>query len=347
MIESLKFWRLRANVLLLFALVPLRPTFGQPHCTFDEERTRRTQTGHFSIGSLTASLTLPTVVLQSAPPTVFLEVHDDDASELRQELFVEFSGEKVRLENGAALHLTHRAGERLQFTLITEDGQPLCSWQPRFLTGWRQGRPRQGPEAFSPVEAWFFRKTGDPITLWVGGGDSRQFTIDGQPAMVLSYTPWEVILRDPRPMAGLRTVVSNGYDIELRFVDIEVQFSKPSANGSATLTVRVPHLDLLGRPRCFPPYTSESTCPLMWLFNFSGDTVKIRCGKTASPSGEDADESRLIRVTGDKIRDGALVVSCPVRFRKPEPAKIYVTLFEGPPVKRAPLHLPFGLSLPR
>jgi hypothetical protein len=310
--------------------------------------------GVLSIGSVTASLTLPTEVLQSHPPTVYLEIRGDGVSELRQELFMEFSGGKVPLANGAVLQLAHGAGERLQFTLITREGQLLCSWQPSFRRGWREGAPPDGPEAFSHVEAWHFRKTGDPIVLLAGADESREFAIDGRPAMVLSRTPWEVILRDPQPMAGRRTIESKGYAIELRFIDVEMSFSKPSSDGRATLTIQAPKLDLWGRrlrPRR-PPLlrASEYTLPTMWLHNFSRDTVNVLCGKTywPNPRGTDDDEVRQIRVTEDKIRNGVFLVTCPVRFRKRGLANIDVVLFEAPPFKRAPLfNHPFGLPFPR
>lgn len=332
------------GALKLFLLVSTiwAPVFGQPHCTVNEDRTWWTQTARFSVDFLNARLTLPTIVFQSTPPTVFLEVQGD-APELQQQLFLEFLGAKVPVENGAALPLEYRFGERLQFTLITGDGQPLCSWQPSFRSGWRQGSPPSKPETFSDVESWTFRNTGEPIALWVGGNVSRKFTIGGLPAMVLSYARWQVILRDPRPAAGLRIVASNGFAVQLRFIDVEVKLSKPSANGHATLVVRVPHLDLWGRRLCSIPFTSESTCPLLRLFNFSTDAMSIGCGKSvgASPSGEGNIEYKVIQVTRRKIRDGALVVSCPVRFRTPQPAKIDVELFESPPIKRAHFHIPF------
>ena len=38
--------------------------------------------------------------------------------------------EAVRLRDGAALHVAHRKGERLTFSVATLDGKELCSWQP-------------------------------------------------------------------------------------------------------------------------------------------------------------------------------------------------------------------------
>jgi hypothetical protein len=50
MIESLKF-RCSANMLLLIAaMAPLHPAFGQLQCTVHEERRWRTQTAYFPLG---------------------------------------------------------------------------------------------------------------------------------------------------------------------------------------------------------------------------------------------------------------------------------------------------------
>ena len=54
---------------------------------------------------------------------------------------------------------------------------------------------------------------------------------------------WETCCCGPR--AGRRSVASKGYEIELRFIEVETRFSKPSSTGRATLTVRVPKIDFM------------------------------------------------------------------------------------------------------
>jgi hypothetical protein len=191
---------------LFLAAAFVAPAFGQPHCTVQEERHWRTLTAHFSIGSVTANVTLPTIVFRSNPPTVFLEVSGDGTSGFRMET----GGVNVPLRNGAALRPAPKVGERILFTLTSGNGQPLCTWQPLFPRGWRSGKAPQRTDAFSRVDAGFLRKLGDPIALWVAAGDAREFAIEGLPAMVLARGASEVILRDPRPRAGRRSVASKG-----------------------------------------------------------------------------------------------------------------------------------------
>jgi hypothetical protein len=320
---------------LFLAAAFLASAFGQPHCTVQEERHWRTLTAHFSIGSVTANVTLPTIVFRSDPPTVFLEVSGDGASDFRMET----GGVNVPLRNGAALRPAPKVGERVLFTLTSGNGQLLCSWQPLFPRGWRPGRAPQRTDAFSRVDAGFLRKLGDPIALWVADDDAREFAIEGLPAMVLARGASEVILRDPRPRAGRRSVASKGYEIELRFIEVETRFSKPSSNGRATLSVRVPKIDLWGR-HLWPLHSWEtegSTRATMTLLNYSGDTVSLLCGDAhvSTPLGMEADEYRQARITRNKIRDGEFLDTCSVRFKKQGTADIDITFYETPPYHRS------------
>jgi hypothetical protein len=311
---------------------------AQTACVIQEERRWRTLTAHFSVGSLKATITLPTAIVSPESLTAFLEVSRDSSGppESAGEVFMEAEGQRVPVRNGAAFHLTCRAGERLRFTLSAADGQTLCSWQPSLRR--RQGRQPEHAASFSRVDSWFFRKTGEPIALWVGVDESRQFTIDGAPAMVLARTPWEVILRDPQPAVGQRTVASDGNTIALRFIDIETSFSAPSSDGRATLAVRVPSFELWGR-WFWPPFwkVEESTTPIMWLFNFKPDVVQLICGQKPA-SGRldlDNDEVRQIRITGHEVRGGGFDFTCPIRYRKQAEPGIEVVFFEP-----SPIHLP-------
>ena len=323
-------WLMKCHALFLAAAF-LTPVFCQPHCTIQEERRWRTLAAHFSLGPVTASVTLPAIVFRSDPPIVFLEVTGEGASGFRMGT----GGVTVPLEDGAALHPSPKAGERVIFTLSTADGQTLCSWQPAFWRGWSTGPPPQRPEAFSRVDAGFLRKVGDPIALWVAAADGREFAIAGVPAMVLARGGSEVILRDPRPMAGRRTVESKGYQIELRFIEVEMRFSKPSSNGRATLTVRVPKIDLWGGHLfALHPWEMEgSTLADLTLANYSGDTVSLLCKGVHGSNllGTDADDYRQLRITRNKIRDGDFQDTCSVRFKKPGAVDIDLLFYETPP----------------
>ena len=151
--------------------------------------------------------------------------------------------------------------------------------------------------------------------------------------MVLAQGPGQVILRDPAPMMGPRKVTSQRYSITLRFIDIEVRLSMPSSRGAATLTVRVPKLDLWGR-HLWPLHANalaDATAPFLSLVNSSPDSMKLLCGQIRPfRLGADFPEFREIRITQDQIRNGGFSASCPVRVRNQALAKVEAVLFEGP-----------------
>ena len=163
--------------------------------------------------------------------------------------------------------------------------------------------------------------------------------------MILARTSMEVILRDPRPTAGRRTVESKDEKIELRFMDVDMRISKPASNGRATLTMRVPELDLATH-RLWPinpPWpASDFSLPILFLINFNRHAVNLQCGRSFGSPLMEAEEFKSVRITGDNMRDGAFVFTCPVRFRKPAPANIDIEILEAPPfASRGHLPLPF------
>ena len=58
-----------------------------------------------------------------------------------------------------------------------------------------------------------------------------------------------------------------------------------------------------------------STLATMTLLNFGGDKVSLLCGDAhvSTPLGVDADEHRQVRITQNKIRDGAFLDTCSVQ----------------------------------
>lgn len=312
----------RAAALALMWCVAAR---AQTSCTVREERHWESQSGHFSVGTVHATVTLPTQIVTSHFPTVFLEVAGGDPAEL----FMEGGGVRVPLRHGAAMRLAPKAAERILFTLADGDGRVLCTWPPSFRHVGRQGLQRA--PVFSGVSAWFFRNVGDPIMLSIGTDESREFRIGGIPAMVLSWTPWEVILRDPEPTVGSRTVNSQDAQITLRFIDVRVEISKPSPRGKATLTVTVPKLDLWGT-RLWPLHPADnSTQPAFFIFNFHPEVLTLRCGYHHRVDDLDRDEGRLVRITEDHVHNGRFTYACPVTMHQQGKVEIDTSFEESRP----------------
>jgi len=317
---------------LLTAGIAQSALVGQ-QCTVQEEQRWWTVTGHFSLGELKVSLTMPAVVRRAT--TVYLEVPHNDAGRF-ENFFLDADGERVAITNGAALHLVPVSSRRFVFSFRSNDSRSLCTWSPSLRRQSPIGQSSEHADGFSRSDIYRFRKTGEPISLNIGGdlaNGPAAFQIGGIPAMVLCWNPVQVVLRDPAPEPGSRLVRSQRYSITLRFIDIESQLSKPSYKGVANFTVRVPKLNLWGRhlwpthPRALP----DATAPYLALANFNPDNMKLLCGKDrALRPGADFPQFREVRITQDMIRDGGVSISCKVYADTPDMRNLEVDVFEVP-----------------
>ena len=150
------------------------------------------------------------------------------------------------------------------------------------------------------------------------------------PAPVLARTPSLVILRDPQPATGLRTVgAPKGYGVTLRFVDVEWQLPQP---GRDVLGVKVVGLHDMDRPA------------KLVLVNYNRNALTLRCGKDETDSGAymGLDELRSIPITPDKVRDGEFAETCRVRLSGQGRVDIGAFISELPRLPRRP-----PSSLPR
>jgi hypothetical protein len=265
---------------------------------------------------------------------VFLEV----AGEFPPGLFLETARERAPLMDGAALHFMPSRGERGAFRLVSAAGETLCSWMPRFR--WMDGGPITRNRGFGEITFWVFRNLGEPIPLTFGGtlaASHADFTIGGVPAKVLSRQQDAVVLRDPSPTAGRRIVESAGESIPLRFIQLEMEFSKRPPKGNAALRIRVPKLELLtpqilarvGRTVFYKP-------PIVMLFNETRDIVELRCGYEPTNADHflvdlDLGQTRDIVIRPKMIRDGVFTAECPVQFRKEGPVRISAAVMEIAP----------------
>jgi hypothetical protein len=340
--RSLRF--VAVSALFLAAAWP-EPAFSQPSCTLQEERRLSTLTGRFSVGSMTVSLTLPRSLFGSDATTVYLEVAGGIATD-REDLlrdnpwldnpWLESGGTKVMIRNGAAIQLTPRVNERVVLSIASRDGQRLCAWTPTIRV--LAHSPPRREEGFRTERFDYtrihsgFRNAGDPILLEVGGklaNETSEFRIDGLPAMVLARTSWQVILRDPHPAAGMRTIESQVHSITLPFLVLQLELPNAPPNGRATLRIRVLGRNLLELPAL--PWGE------LMLVNFNRERLNVRCGK-AYRNESDWDESRFIPLTRD--RGGDFTAVCKVDLRQPGPVSMDGRFFERQRPRPLPSHIP-------
>jgi hypothetical protein len=297
---------------------------GQPGCTVQETQRIYTVTGRFSFGSSRLALTLPHVLYRADPSVVYMQL---SGSDFPRGLSLESGGEKVRIEDGAALHLSPQRNVRLSFSVMGKDGRALCAWATNVATAAgsppfvREGfRSRRHPDRTHDD----FRNAGDPIFLAVGGrlaSESGEFFVDGLPATVLARNACQVILQDPRPVPGMRTIESRGFSVTLPFVVVELKLAGAGSAGRATLEIRV-----LGRDRI-----AMRTLPVarLALFNFDPDKLKVLCGRPVNYG-----DPRIVALEWKK---DLLAASCKVRILKPGPASFDGEFMESGGFHRRPL----------
>ena len=208
----------------------------------------------------------------------------------------------------------------------------LCEWVTSVATA-KVDQPFVG-EGFDPRDGLsplvkypyrYFRNAGEPIVLHVGGRlakDGAQFTVDDVPATVLSRNGGQVILSDPHPSAGIRTIESRGSSIRVPFVEMRVQVL--SSNQSATAATL--EISILGRDRVDLP---EPQRRFLSLYNPAPGRLEIACGRQSKfrtdPGAVYLDQ-----------KDDKLTASCRIRLLKPGPIFIDALLIEREQAPQSP-----------
>lgn len=305
---------------ILTALCP-RQAFSEPRCSVEQEQFVGWVTGRFTVGTSTASLTLPRGIGATAYPMVLVvEVSSPEAGQPEEELVIRSGYETVRLRDGAALHLVHRRGERLIFSVATSDGLELCSWEPPVVFPKKEYRLRNDPWLTS-----LFHITGEPIGLIFQHAYSdgrREFRLDGVPARILMESPIQFLLRDPHPKAGVRTLQSEGKAIPLRFLDLEKRLL-PSSPDREVL-----ELTLRGLP------SGPLRLPRLLISNLNPQAARLACG--IWHTRREPSERVELLIPPSKVRDGSVTVNCEVRLLQPKPASLVdfvvfsITDFQSP-----------------
>jgi hypothetical protein len=293
-------------ILLLLALRPHHGS-GQSRCSVDERLQAATVTGRFSAGPVSVSLTLPRFARRSAPLVLFLET-SGPAGEGQEQLFLRVGGQSVAVRDGVPVHVVYRANERLVFTLATRDGRDLCSWEPTILFAKKK---YPDPRGLAEINERIFPVTGDPVYLLFGhefSDGNRAVRIGGVPAPVLAETPYEMIVRDPLPLAGIRTVESEGVIETLRFIDLNMRL-QPVSRGRDILHVHVSGMVLRHNGG-------------LYMFSFSPMPPKVACGKAHSFG--DRANAVSVGLRPGALRNGEFEVACEIKSGETADWKAFV-----------------------
>lgn len=296
------------TILLVLFLAPILAAQGI--CRVQSDLTWSTSSGKFTFDATIVTVTIPRFLERSQPLTVSLEV----AGPPQAGIFIESLGKRVAVTDGAVLALQPQHGVRIDFSLVNSDGSELCKWNP--LTDAPRGNPR-GPSGIPP---YYFR-VGDPLALRVPE-DAEEFRIGGVLAKVLARSPALVILRDPQPAIGSRTVSAKSYSTQLRFITIDKQLTKGRSQGRYVFGVRIRGLDKLGDH------------PGLGLINFTPDVAQLQCGIPGRHRDPDFEQGVLIPFHASDVHKGEFAAGCAVQVKKAGGIRIDAVVFDYHPGRR-------------
>jgi len=135
---------------------------------------------------------------------------------------------------------------------------------------------------------------------------TETFTVNYEDATVLARSERMVILRDPAPKPGWRSIQWNDGlqdrgSLNLRFVEVRIDSTEPS-RGTPSLNVTVRGLDGMGRGRM----------AVMYLQNLSKSEGRLRCGSRLRATETDREEARTLTILPEAIENGRFQTKCPV-----------------------------------
>jgi len=301
-------------------------------CSVREERFLRAITGHFSVGRFTADLTIAQYPRAEELLSVYVRRGaNSPAIEPAEELVISSEDNTVPFREGSVLHILPHAGKRLPSFEVSRRGTVLCSWRP----GTDVSRIKA---VFLPldrlrdIEQRMYRETGEPITLLIpGAGLSGEdvFLIGGAAMPVLSFSPSMIVLRDPDPHVGLRTIASRDFEISLRFFEVALRLS--NGRPKTRLMVKIAGLD-------------HPTRHLhLMLQNLDRGSTRLQCWKSGRNQwGRDAVEVRSLQLSPSDVHNGAVERACQVTILQEGSAlaDIRVVLLELTPSPRVKVPLP-------
>jgi hypothetical protein len=224
--------------------------------------------------------------------TIYLEV-----ANAQPDLLFQSGSQKIPVRDGASFSLDPEIDERPTFGITDRETKSLCSWQPSERV-WAYDPPVITPPAqrlhrlMREALPWFFI-AGDPLVLPVRSKNPRDFAIDGEPARVLARTTRHVILRDPKPSAGFRTVKAQRYETIVAMLEVQKQLS----GGGLQVKVTGPEVLTGGAA--------------ITIFNFNHAAAELRCG--AAIHHHDWPEAARLSLAGDD--KSVFTGTCPVKIR--------------------------------
>lgn len=252
---------------------------------------------------LIADVSIPNGLFSDIDLFVYVRVHvDGSQANAEPELVIGSGGESVPLRDRSLLRLSVNSGRRVSIFTATRNGDKLCTWQPSVRIA-KLGSFPSGAR-LRDIAEMMYRNVGDPILLTTGGETVRQddsFTIDGASMAVLSFSRYFVVLQDPEPRLGMRTIRWRGYQATLRFIAVRLQLSRNRSK--AKLIVTVSGLDNLTRDVGLA------------LLNFDRGTFRLRCWDTTrdlAGLGTDRPDMRHRIISRRQVHGGNWQGACSV-----------------------------------
>ncbi len=264
-------------------------------------------------------VTLPAGVVESDPLEVFVESQGPE-----RDLLIATGDEMVPLKNGTVLHPPTGRGKRKDFFIITAAGEMVCAWKPSI------GFAPLTPVAVSKASERA-RQIASRIVVYPVAGDpifierprslnkTETFTIGDLAATVLARSERMVILRDPGPKPGWRTIEWNGGSLNLRFAEVLFESTKRS-HEPPSLNVAAHGLEGIIRSRSV----------VMYVTNHSKLQGRLRCGRRVRGAETDREEARSFTIFPEMIENGSFQTNCPVDWvdRNKGPMSLDASFFE-------------------
>ncbi len=321
-----------ALFLILIAGVFVIPVFAAEPCPSREVRTWTSLINHYDLPEMTFALSFATAVDPAYPVDLYLEVERRAPhAESDRTLYLETNGQKVAIEDGA--HLRFNIGEytRLSFT-VSDGSSVICTATPDVRNVGAAKRPK-GPDLSNALRLLPIHIIGDAIAASTPPDTpvEEAFQIDNQVMRPLFRNGRLVLLRDPNPVTGVRTIQSPLGRATSLFLAVSLTPRKfDDQPPTQSLSISVAGLEELRHPID------------LYLFNAHRDQLQANCGaNTRSSRKVDGFELRVLRISPRAVRDGKFQTTCAIKVFQPGQNRLWTAIDSTLRTRRTDPERPF------